>query len=482
MSTPVSTVEILTAEDISAELTPGTFAHAAVSLLEAGSNIRHELPAIEMLTASVAQVGVEQPLWVSVGLGCLEVIDGHRRLEAAKRAGVTVVPVIIKAPMVGADRNLAQFRANETGERLTVMERAEQIALFADAGIKRKDLMSAGVGMVETARAKAVAGCEDKERLAALAGRVPALRLDVLAEIAELADNEHCHESVASITEQIEDDPARVAHILEWARRRARANEEAAPLIAEWRAKGYEVRGPGDDHPVGWQLFRCLYTDSGKPLSEEEHASCPHRAVKIIKNWRDTGKKWIVEHWCTDPSAHRDAVSVNEERRSQRAAEREKEEQAAAKRREAADAAQAVRDRWIAGLLKDVVLPKGAMAWAVTILGGSTPSGRRFVPFAEVCRVWARVEELLGADVVARWAKRGCKADRMLVACGYVVVDEMVLPSLCAAKPNDMVAEILTQLAQWGYALSEIEQAAVDLHAETGDAKTGDAEAGVVAS
>lgn len=472
----MSMVEILTVEDVSAELTPGTFAHAAVALLEAGSNIRHELPALEMLTASVAQVGVEQPLWVSVGLGCLEVIDGHRRLEAAKRAGVTVVPVIIKAPVAGAARNLAQFRANETGERLTVVERAEQVALFADAGIKRKDLLAAGVGVEETARAKAVAGCGEKERLAVLAERVPALGLDVLAEVAELAENEHCLESVGSITERIEADPARAAHILEWARRCARVNEEAAPLVEEWRAKGYRVRGPGDDHPVRWQLLRCLYTDSGKPLSEEAHASCPHRAVAIIENWRgDAGSKWIIEHWCADSSVHRGVADVNEEKRSQHAAEREKKELAAAKRREAADAAQAVRDRWIAGLLKDVILPKGAMAWAATILGGSTPAGRRFTPFAEVHRVWARVEDLLGADVVARWAKRGFKADRLLVAQAYAVVDEMVLPSLCAAKPNDMVAEILTQLAQWGYALSEIEQAAVDLNAEAGDA-------GVVAS
>jgi ParB family transcriptional regulator, chromosome partitioning protein len=63
-------------------------------------NIRQELGDLSELVASIRAEGILQPLVVRQHpelAGHLEVIAGHRRLEAAKRAGLTLVPVTIRA-------------------------------------------------------------------------------------------------------------------------------------------------------------------------------------------------------------------------------------------------------------------------------------------------------------------------------------------------------------------------------------------------
>jgi ParB family chromosome partitioning protein len=80
--------------------------HAAmilpVSAIKLGENIRKELGNLEELAASITAHGILQPLVIAKTVHGLELVAGHRRLEAAKLAGLTEVPVRI----VGADENL----------------------------------------------------------------------------------------------------------------------------------------------------------------------------------------------------------------------------------------------------------------------------------------------------------------------------------------------------------------------------------------
>ncbi len=58
-------------------------------------NIRGDLEDIDELAASVRTHGVMQPLVVNDEAGTLYVTDGHRRLEAARRAGVPVLTCLL---------------------------------------------------------------------------------------------------------------------------------------------------------------------------------------------------------------------------------------------------------------------------------------------------------------------------------------------------------------------------------------------------
>ena len=58
-------------------------------------NVRETLDGIDELAASLAAQGVHQPLIVNDVAGTLIVTDGHRRLEAARRAGIPVVPCLV---------------------------------------------------------------------------------------------------------------------------------------------------------------------------------------------------------------------------------------------------------------------------------------------------------------------------------------------------------------------------------------------------
>ena len=59
------------------------------------ANIREHLDGIDELAASIRSNGILQPLIVNDVAGDLIVTDGHRRLEAAKRAQVPIIPCLV---------------------------------------------------------------------------------------------------------------------------------------------------------------------------------------------------------------------------------------------------------------------------------------------------------------------------------------------------------------------------------------------------
>jgi ParB family transcriptional regulator, chromosome partitioning protein len=100
------------------------------------SNIRDDLGDLTELTDSIRAHGILQPLVVRVHparAGGYEVIAGHRRLAAAKRAKLTTVPVVIRrAP---DDRALEVMLVENCQRRdLTTVEKAEAMGALVDRG------------------------------------------------------------------------------------------------------------------------------------------------------------------------------------------------------------------------------------------------------------------------------------------------------------------------------------------------------------
>lgn len=106
---------------------------------------RHEFTPTELdaLTASVRAHGVLQPLVVTRRTdGGYELIAGERRLRAAKRAGLTAVPVVVRPGTLESREKLElAIVENVQREDLNPMDRAFAYAQLAEAfGLTQEDI------------------------------------------------------------------------------------------------------------------------------------------------------------------------------------------------------------------------------------------------------------------------------------------------------------------------------------------------------
>jgi ParB family chromosome partitioning protein len=103
-------------------------------------NIRSQLRDLEELTESVSAVGVLQPLLVTPAAdGRLVLLDGHRRYEAAKRAGAKTVPVIAKRVRDDVDQVVVMLAAG-LHDQLTPLEEARAFATLKARGLSFQDI------------------------------------------------------------------------------------------------------------------------------------------------------------------------------------------------------------------------------------------------------------------------------------------------------------------------------------------------------
>jgi ParB/RepB/Spo0J family partition protein len=75
-------------------------------------NVREKLEGIDELAASIRARGLLQPLIVNDRAGTLEVTDGHRRLEASRRAGLPAVLCIVTTDVGTHDVTITMLAAS----------------------------------------------------------------------------------------------------------------------------------------------------------------------------------------------------------------------------------------------------------------------------------------------------------------------------------------------------------------------------------
>lgn len=112
------------------------FAYLDVNELADGDNVRFALTEIEDLAADIRRRGVLQPIVViptEDGAGA-EVLVGHRRLAAAKVAGLTTIPCILRIREIDTKRLLDQIAENTQRVQLTPIEEATACRALADQG------------------------------------------------------------------------------------------------------------------------------------------------------------------------------------------------------------------------------------------------------------------------------------------------------------------------------------------------------------
>lgn len=316
------------------------------------------------LDASIKAHGVLVPiLAVRTSDGKVRARDGHRRLTAATRHGLTAVPVLITGDEddADADRIIRQYVINEHRAGLTTTERAEVVQQLLDLGLTAGQVTRrARIPKRDVEAAAAVAASQAATQAAAAN---PGLTLDMAAGIAEFGDDE---EAVKYLTDAAAEDPGRFQHTL------ARLREQRAEL-ADYQALRAEIEASGvtvADHQPPWSNRVMYLADSdGKRLDEEAHKACPGHVVYIMaRGWTDDdgNRVFDTQAFCTDPQAngHRDRDGSTSSAPAKSAEEQTAERRRVLAGNRAWKASTSVRQDWLRNeLLARSKPPAGALAF-----------------------------------------------------------------------------------------------------------------------
>jgi ParB family chromosome partitioning protein len=260
-------------------------------------NVREDLTLTAEFTASVAAEGVRVPLLVTTAPeGGWRVIEGHRRLAAALRAGLAGVPCDIDPARAGdeAGQYLDMALANSDAYRVNYQPAEEAAALFAahEAGATRTRIRKATgrtAAQVKTALAAGSVPAEIRAEAIRACGEVT---LDELAMLAEFDGDEEATGQLLSCLQR----GWPLEHAAERIRQDRADKAERARLRAGLEAAGVPVtdRLPGEG--AAWLSD---LTHDGQDLTPETHASCPgHEAA--LADWNPLHPLF----YCTSPADH----------------------------------------------------------------------------------------------------------------------------------------------------------------------------------
>lgn len=303
-----------------------------------GENVRRDLNA-RWLVDSIAELGILDPLKVYRNpAGELTVLDGHRRLHAAKSAGLqTVKCIIVEDAPLEDDRILKQVVLNEAREGLSDSDQlaaTHQLSLF-NVPAERVALL-AGKDKQRFADIAKVAA-KDKSRTIAIDYTL------TLAQALKVAKAEDDGADMEYLAEHLEAEQrkqfSKGGGLTDWQLDDVIKHALAFPYVkakrAELEAEGVKTLGEDEELPEGakalWELN----------LNPEEHKDCPYRAVRVTPMlWKITMPH--VMELCTDPeAAGHTQPSEDEYDQARVIAEREEEElrrqQEAERRRTAMD-------------------------------------------------------------------------------------------------------------------------------------------------
>jgi ParB-like chromosome segregation protein Spo0J len=260
-------------------------------------NVRDGLDLSTEFCASVAEAGVRVPLLITTASegGGFRVIEGHRRLAAAVKAGLAEVPCVLDTDRAEdeAGQYLDMVLANSGSHRRNFTPIEEAAALFAahEAGASRTRIR------------KSTGRKADEIRTALQAGRVSASAREQagelvsqlsLADLALLAEFDGDDDATGQILEALSR-----GYTAEYVAERIRQDRaEAAEhdrMVAEFEAAGTLVTS---DLPA--RAVRLSSLDhGGEELTPETHASCPGRGV-FFPSW----SRVQPVHYCASPAEH----------------------------------------------------------------------------------------------------------------------------------------------------------------------------------
>lgn len=260
-------------------------------------NQRSKVGDVDELATSIKSVGVLEPLLVTPnGSGSTyTIVCGHRRHAAAKKAGVTEIPVVIRDDLDERDRNEIQLIENLQREDLSSIDEARAYKKLLDLGFSQRHLADR-VGRSQSHISKRVALLE----LPAAAFKKideGVLTVDAAAHLLRLKDlpakymNDVLKKASSSRDVKWSVDRAKSEHADEL---------KLAKVRSDLKAKGAKVV----DLP-GWNS-KSKVTKIGKQYGEltttaDKHKDEPCHAIGIRSRYGEIEKGPV----CTNPDRHK---------------------------------------------------------------------------------------------------------------------------------------------------------------------------------
>lgn len=423
-------------------------------------NPRRELGDLTELTGSIRAHGVRQNLLVvpnpDEAQGGYRVVIGHRRLAAAVAAGLDRVPAVV-------DRDLDEARQLE----LMLLENIQRQDLSpVEEGAGYQGLLDLGLTQAQISERTGRSAATVKARLR-LVALPPGAREKVHVHQATLADAELlaktlAREDVAALPEVVErleaafgrqhfestvrHEVGEVEHRAERARVRAEIEASGARFL-ETPSSGATPKGAAPLHDL---------TDSAKPawgsprVKQEAHTECPGRVAWFANSW--TAR--VVEG-CDYKGLHRKIPAPG----AASTAEPDVDRKTLIANNKAAQAVEPVRRRWVHEFVTERIaagtFPEDAIVFVASRMGvgSSVVSYAHSSLYQDLRYAGAKVgrdqERADLATPVGAWAH--------LVALAAASVEEYMLKDFWRSPRPEHTA-YLTQLAAWGYELSDVER------------------------
>jgi ParB family chromosome partitioning protein len=451
--------------------------HVPASTVVIEHNVRTAAAFDPAFLASVKQHGVLLP---TIGyrdhVGRIVVRDGQMRVLAAREVGCEV-PVFITARDDNAVKRIAeQLVANE---RRTALMDADRLAAYRQLEIE---------GLSVTAIAKETGTKRDAVKQTLTVAKSDAAAAAVTSGQASftqaliLAEFDGDAEAVTELTACIEDgyDDDELAHV---AARLHREQERAAAvgaLTAELTAAGKRVVTDDDDYEL-LSRFTSVADDvtaydDRTPITEDAHTECPGAAFEVMQYGEVTARAV-----CTTPNAHARRVQGYNptgtaepvEPKSDADAAAEAEERKAARRllvanNKAWDAAEDVRREWITTFLQRKTAPKDAARFLALAL--TRHATTRYNTGAVSTQGLLGIEESgWEPEVMGAWVEQHPgKGLHVSLAVVFAAFENSANRDWWR-YPNEHSRGYLTQLAAWGYPLSQVEKIAAGIEPDVSE-------------
>lgn len=267
-------------ESITPATEQGGFVHIDPRALVVGSNVRLDTRLDSDFVDSIRERGVLQAITAYRDDEYrLVVLYGQRRTLGAIEAGRTTVPVMIVARPDEPDRLGDQVVENDHRAGLRAAERVAAFEQMAAFGVTAGQIAKrTGAKKAEVATALIVAASPLAK---GAVQRYDFLDLHKAAVVAEFADDPDAVKQLIVTAQQ----GRGFDHLAQRLRDARTDAAKRAAIEAELTAAGQTVVAePGWSDPKVRRLSQ-LVTAEGEDLDDEEHRSCPGRAVMVAKSW-----------------------------------------------------------------------------------------------------------------------------------------------------------------------------------------------------
>ncbi|MCU1530405.1 MAG: chromosome partitioning protein [Frondihabitans sp.] len=433
----------------------GTIEHIDPTTLVIEANVRLSAPVTPDFVASIRDNGVLTPVLARRDTeGNVIVRAGQRRTLAAREAGLATIPAyIIDADEITTERIIQQMIENDQREALTDGDRAVAFQQLSFEGLS-VTAIAKRTGNKPAAVKSGIAVAENA--VAASAIHSHQLTLDQAAALIEFEGDT---DTVDSLIGTAIESPEQFAHAAQRARDERRINAIRDAATAGLVERGFIIldREPGY-YETNYTPIRDLLTKDAQQVTEADIESVDGRAAFVRVYY--TAEEATVLYYLADPKAagfKKNSGNANGPMTDEQKTERKE----LIANNKAWASAETVRREWLTSLLSRKTLPKDS---GKVIAQGLTVH-RREVGTA-ITNGNALAHTLLGVTREEYWEsdKLAAQVEQSPTRTQHVTL-AIVLAGIEASTskntwryPDAAKASYFTQLAAWGYSLSDVEQ------------------------